>query len=459
MIQSILSLSTYGIWTSICGTEEKARGSVLMQAVCRVAHAACLCESSAERGRMMKKWQKFLLMSGMALAVSFAAKADSEAAQVTGLTQTKDDVNAVQISWAADAQASKYLVELSQDNSSWTSQGYTNGTVNEKVITGLNIGSSYYVRVTSVDAAGSPVGAASQAIEVVTAPDCVSMTAVQSKASKTSVSVKLSEVSGANQYFLLDANSGSLVTASANTELTPEGQLTPGKEYIYLVGAARISSAGYTASNVASVRVPCLTVANKIQKKNFVCQPANDMTDSFTFSASTDGSTVDGVEYQWQTPAGKTRKVVSSISTSRVTIDNFIAGKFLKCRVRTFVSLSGDKRAYSAWSDYRYLGVVKSIKGKISGKKNVKVSWAPVSNASSYDVMVSTKPNGGYKKVKTVNAKKKSLILSKVAKKALKFGKTYYVRVVAKAKIGKKTVSSEVSRYSSFRIVKSYRFS
>ena len=79
------------------------------------------------------------------------------------------------------------------------------------------------------------------------------------------------------------------------------------------------------------------------------------------------------------------------------------------------------------------------------------LSISKVSNASSFTVYASTKENSGFKKVKTVGAKKRSLTIKKVAGKKLKKNKYYYFKIVPNAKVGKKTVKSGYGRKYSWR--------
>jgi len=88
------------------------------------------------------------------------------------------------------------------------------------------------------------------------------------------------------------------------------------------------------------------------------------------------------------------------------------------------------------------LAVPKSLKVATSGKKALAITWKKASNTTGYQVYMSTKKNGTYKKVKTTSA------LSFTHKK-LKKGTTYYYKIRSYRKIGKDTV------YSAWTTVKS----
>ena len=69
-----------------------------------------------------------------------------------------------------------------------------------------------------------------------------------------------------------------------------------------------------------------------------------------------------------------------------------------------------------------------------AGKKKVTVKWKKISYASGYEIYRSTKPNKGFKKVKSLSAKKTQFVDKKVKSK-----KKYYYKVKAYVKVnGKK---------------------
>ena len=69
-----------------------------------------------------------------------------------------------------------------------------------------------------------------------------------------------------------------------------------------------------------------------------------------------------------------------------------------------------------------------------AGKKKVTVKWKKISYASGYEIYRSTKPNKGFKKVKSLSAKKTKFVDKKVKSK-----KKYYYKVKAYVKVnGKK---------------------
>lgn len=99
---------------------------------------------------------------------------------------------------------------------------------------------------------------------------------------------------------------------------------------------------------------------------------------------------------------------------------------------------------------------VRPAKVKISGValtsvNSAKVTWAKAKGASGYYVYSSTSKNSGYKKVATVKGAKKT----SAEIKNLTLGNTYYFKVKAYAKAGKKNLTSV--KYSSAVSVKTWK--
>lgn len=131
--------------------------------------------------------------------------------------------------------------------------------------------------------------------------------------------------------------------------------------------------------------------------------------------------------------------------------------QFYRIKVRGYVNLNNNKKAYGAWSDTLYFAKApyKNLKLKSSGKK-ISANWNKVTGATSYTVYVSNKEKSGYKKVGTYNSKKTSVTIKKYGKAALKSGKTYYVKVVAekKVKINKKYKTFKSTLYYEGKSIK-----
>ena len=153
---------------------------------------------------------------------------------------------------------------------------------------------------------------------------------------------------------------------------------------------------------------------------------------------------VDEYEYEVKNNKGK---VVSKGTTrwNSADVSKISNTVVYTVKVRAISTIMGTKHV-GEWSSNAYcftqphLGE-KGTYARVS-KGQLQVKFPKVNGATGYDVMVSTKPTSGYKKVKSLSAKKNSVSVAKVGGKKVSGKKTYYVYVVAKKKVGKTTYTS-----------------
>lgn len=387
-----------------------------------------------------KKWKQLTVAAGLALCFGLAVKADTQAAsQVTGLKQTGDSSSRIDVQCDAVLGADRYYLELSTDKNNWVVVDTSSGTS----LSGysLSSGASYYARVglcTDWDGNDKVAGTVSEPIEVVTAPNDNNMEAVQTDAKTTGFSVKSSAVAGANYYQLYYDKTK--LGESASSTVTSKVKLNAGQTYWCHLYSYRKSASGYLAEGSYDY-VSLKTLAPAVNTRSFGIVYDYVSGNSYRFSVSMPYKK-DGIQFQFSTPAGKVKKSVMTTGDSTY-VDNFINGNFYKYRVRSYV-VCGAKNVYSAWSGYKYIGVPKKTSFKMSkNRKSLNISIGKVNDATSYTVYSSTKEKSGFKKVKTVSAKKRSLSVTKVGGKKLKKNTKYYFRVVPNAKIGGKTIASQ----------------
>lgn len=390
-------------------------------------------------GLLMKMWKKVLAASALALCLISVSKADSKAAGlISGVAQTDDSSSSVGISWNAYLGTDNYVVSISNDAVNWVVADNYNYSPKTSLY-GLSAGSTYYVKVTAYND-DKALLAESAPLEVVTAPSG-SLNAFQSGATTSSVSVASTGLAGANYYILAKGySSNSVILAQSNTPVVTAGNLSAAtSEYLYYY-AAKKASTGYVAVGSNSY-IRTTTLSGKLSTKQFGITTLYPSINVYYFATAALGDN-DGIQYQFATTSGKVKKTVDGGSSLRIA--DFINGTFYKFRVRTYVNC-GATRAYSAWSDYKYVGMSKSIKATLSkNKKGIRLNWSKVSGAKSFAVYSSTKEKSGYKKIKNVSAKKRSITVTKVNKKKIKKNHKYYFKVVALSKSGKKTLKSSV---------------
>lgn len=178
---------------------------------------------------------------------------------------------------------------------------------------------------------------------------------------------------------------------------------------------------------------------------NFGVYTGSAPAGTITFQASDPNRTANGYELEVRNLKGKLIKTISSSSTYSAST-KFRKNTPYKYRVRLYAT-NGVTKMYSGWSGYRYFWI-----SNVTGKKHyslrssnakIKLKWAKVSGTKGYNVLMSTSRDGKYKKVKSLSKKAKSVTLTKFGKKRLNKYKTYYIKVVAKIKVGKKTVSND----------------
>lgn len=399
----------------------------------------------------MKKWKQVVMLAALAFGVTFAVKTDADAAaQITGVKQIDAGSKNVKVSWDASLGAEHYVIEFSDDQTNWYKMEDTSTT--EASVYGLSAGSTYYVRVIGykdwswLSETGTVCADASIPVDVVTAPDCSNLTAVQSDAGTTKFSVKFSGAVGADYYQIVYPNNNTevILGESDSATVTTSVALTPGTSYWSRCYACKKSSSGFLAKESLGYEyVRFRTNTKKVTKSQFGITNAWQNIDSYNFgiSSATVGD-FDGCEFQFQTSAGKVKKTASTTSSS-ISVSSFVNGTFYKYRVRTYVEC-GSKKAYSAWSEFRYVGVAKKVTA--NGTSNaIKFNWSKVAGATKYDVYMSTNENSGFKKVKTAKAGNRTVSLTKFKGKKIQKGKRYYVKIYSYAKVNGKTVKSDIA--------------
>lgn len=146
-------------------------------------------------------------------------------------------------------------------------------------------------------------------------------------------------------------------------------------------------------------------------------------------------------------------KKITDVKTNSYTKTKLTTGTKYTYKVRAY-KLNGTKKVYSGYSKNvtatPNLSTVSNVKVKNSSKKSAKITFKKVNGASGYVIYRATKKNGKYKAVSTL---KKGTAVSYTNKK-LKKKSTYYYKVRAYKKVGKKTVYGSYSKTVSVKIKK-----
>lgn len=410
---------------------------------------------------------KTLLSFAFAFAMIFASGTIAKAAtttpvapgQVTGVKQDKASQKSVNIGWNGISNAS-YKVWIS------TSQNGTYKCMEKKpskpsiCIGDLTPGTTYWVKIQAFVKDGSTEipGAMSAPVEVVTAPNASPSTLTHVKSTNTSITIKWSSVSGANIYRVEYGKSGTnrntykqTVVAKNSIELK---NLSKNSEYSVYVYAGRKPSAGsYIAYSSQTKYVGNIPV--KPSKVSGVEVSNYWQTLSSIVIECDKNKAADGYEYQIYTAYKSKDTKVKSVKTKStcVEIKNSVFKKhnFYKVKVRAYCTDGNGKNYYSPYSSWKYVSPQPDVKLK-NTSNGMKVSWDKIQGADRYVVYMSTKKDSVFKKVATT--KNTSKVISKIGKSKLKSGKTYYVRVVAQNKVGKKYYSGAAGNATKYWYLK-----
>ncbi|MCR5271921.1 MAG: hypothetical protein K6E13_02945 [Lachnospiraceae bacterium] len=213
-------------------------------------------------------------------------------------------------------------------------------------------------------------------------------------------------------------------------------------EYTYTnsYGSTYTSSLGWQYVN---------TTPKKISTSDFDIDSVYSTLKKVSFFTNKD-SDMTGTQLQLYKGKKKVKTLkYSSTSSESVKIKTNAVYKY---RVRAYyTNTNTQKTYYGPWSSYKYFDCPSLTYSRSS--RYVKVKLKKVSNVKSYTIYVSTKYSSGYKKFKTVTVSKtKTVKINKYNKKALKKGKTYYVKIVPNIKKGSKTVKSPTYSSLSFYV-------
>lgn len=389
----------------------------------------------------MRNISKILGTAFLAVACCLIFRIEASAAEVTEIKQTAGTEHSVTAQWGAVDGADRYECSL---NDGLEVRMIKDIADTKYTFKELDAGKSYLLLVNAYQ--GDELIAASQEVyELVTSPEVLNLTVTQTDASKTSVSFAASGAAGANHFIVkkTDAN-GEQLASGASAEVKVTG-LKANKKYNYVVYAVRKSANDFYAYSVDHYKkITAKTVSAAVPVKKFDIKGMDFAQDKYRFGLKSPSSYKgDGFELQIRTMKGKVQKTVDSTGMNDITVADMIKGNFYKYRVRIFVNCKS-KKAYSKWSEDKYIGVAKNAYGWMSLRK-IKITWDKVSGAKSYEISLSTNgKNKDYRVIRTVSSSsKRRVIVTRVRGSRIRLNKKYYFRIRPVSKDGKKTIKSE----------------
>lgn len=401
----------------------------------------------------MKKLMKAFFASFALMVAVFVVPSVADAA-VTGLRQTDTSTTYVEFSWDADPLADCYKVSWSPNGMTWSEPSAAYSP--QKSIYGLSAGTTYLVRVASV--AKSGVEISSNTLEVVTAPNADELgTVVASGITESSISYSWMPATGATGYVIVNNDTKAVLGTTVATNYTLTG-LAPATWYSINIYPVRVSSTGYMAqaSYAYSFNKTLESLsngANNVYNVGVRISNASPAAGTVTFSTSTySGVLGSGLEVQLCNMKGKKVKTIRGVGMS-VTAKVKKNTPF-KYRARYYYTDATGKRVYGAYTGFRYFWNQtvngKKISSIRSSSAKFKASWAKVAGAKGYKVYISTTKEGKYKLAKKLGKNSKSTTITKYGRSRLNRFTTYYVKIVAQVKAGKKTVTND-AQYVYFR--------
>lgn len=417
----------------------------------------------------------FMVMA-CALFLGIGIKAEAVAPGKVVPKQTGANSGAVQVEWDAPAgDVVLYEYEYCKDKS-FTGATYRNGETNQKgiVISSLAAGESYYVRVTAIDR-NAQEGAPSEILEVVTAPSAKVTGVKQTKAEDKKITLSWKKVTGANAYeirYLKSNNTGKridVVTGNvASYKLTKS--IAADTRYAVAVLPIRKSSSNFYAKgvNLSDVK-EVATKPKKVTKLKFINSGTivgsnfkpEAKTAAFSWSKS---NAAEGYEYTIYGNSGKKALAKGTVKSTapnkgvRINNKKLTNTQFMRISVRGYITVN-KKKVYGKASDMCWFA--KNVSGlkasKVGGNTidAVKISWKKMSGAKSYTVYIAQGYYGKFKKVGTTS--KTSYTVSKFNGSKFQNG-TYYYKVVASKKAGKKTIKSDNWYNKGFKITTKYTY-
>ena len=392
---------------------------------------------------MKKGITKILSACVFAFVVFLVAGTQSKAATNMGLKQTNAGSGSVDLEWNAQLGADHYHVQFSQDGKTWTDMDYSSSP--DECIYNLPTDTNYYARVVAYK--GSHYSGSHEVMAIsetaIVGTKAAKVTGLtQTAAGVNSVSMSWNASAGAASYVIygyINYNWTQIGTSATNSAtITGVAATTSTK---FSVAAVKNVTGGTVTGDQCS-GVEMKSIPGKVT--SVAMQYYWDSLREAKYIWS-DIANADGYQYEVKSANGKKTYFKGTTTSSYLYAKPFPKGVFVKIRVRAYVTVAGNKVYYGAWSSNNYTASSKKVTAKRSSNgKKISLKWKKVSGACGYQVYVSTKSSSGFKKVKSLSAKKTKYTITKCGKKKLKKGKTYYVQLRYQMKVGKKKVTSKI---------------
>ena len=270
----------------------------------------------------------------------------------------------------------------------------------------------------------------------------------QTGATVNSVTISWSAASGATGYYVVAVDDYGYITNTLRTLTGTSVTLTlPEQTYEYGIGVIPYDANGYSTASGDVIDV--YTTPKKLSGLKIYGYFAS----SNKLSVVWNDSVCYGFEAYCYNKKGKQVDCVDTSYYHAATFSKSNTQNVYTVKVRPYVYINGTQKLYGEFSDVLYAVPQPKITSKNKDVKanSVNLKWKKVNGASKYEIYISSKKSGGYKKVATVKSSKKSYKITKFGKKKLSTTKTKYIKIVTYAKFGKKTKKSQSNAQLSAR--------
>ena len=311
----------------------------------------------------------------------------------------------------------------------------------------LTAGVTYYYKLRSFKTVSGVINYSSFTdVEALTLPPLVPAGLSVEKTDYSSLKINWKHVNNADGYevYCVASSNGSYRIVKDTTDNTYTHQnLTIGNTYYYKIRSYKKVGEERYYSDFSTVNSQTLTIPKPINVKASSAG-ATAIKLSWNKVSKVSGYAI----FRSNTKNGKYKeiKTVNAKKTS-YSNKNLTKGKTYYFKVKAYLLVNGSK-IYSDSSDAaKYKATLSGpsgIEAKRVNSSSIKISWKKVVGATKYEIYSSTSKKGSYKKIDTVSSKKSSYI-----SKNLEKGKTYYYKIKAVQKIGKKTYRSKYSAVKS----------
>jgi len=283
----------------------------------------------------------------------------------------------IDVSWSAASSGGStitdFIVEYSTDGNSWTTFNDGLSISTSTTITGLTNGTSYYVRVSAVNVAGSSTAVVSGSTATPkTAPSAPSISAIAAGNQSLSVSFTAGATGGsAITGYQYSVNGGSTwATVSGTSSPITISGLTNGTSYQVALRAVNVVGNGDTSNILASTP---RTVPNAPTISS-ITAGANQGSVAFTLSGN-GGSAV--TDYEYRLNAGSWSAWISAgTTTSPLVVANLVNGTAYDVQIRAVnIAGAGNGSSSSSVTPFSSPGAP-TITGVAAGRGQVIVSFA-----------------------------------------------------------------------------------